>query len=279
MPAVDAVFGAFADHQVVAVGEIHGSREVHAFLQAVLADPRLVGIVNDVAVEFGSARHQATIDRYVQGETVPEAELELVWTDTTQRSGVWNSPLYREIFATVRELNAGRRPSDRIRVLLGDPPIDWGAITATSGCDEGDPTSLDHWLFQRDEHFAAVVRDESLARGRRALVIAGAGHVRRNPGAESPRSLTDELDATHPGATWAMVPIDVATLDAVAGGIGTWQPPAYVAAILLAESPLAGLPAGQVFDRGTVTCDNPPCEDPVAPVERLGEVVDALLVL
>ena len=275
---MDAVVKAFEDHAVVAIGEVHGSRAIHTVLRQLVGDPRLVGVLNDVAVEFGSARHQATIDRYVLGEAVPEAELELVWTDTTQRSGVWSSPVYREFFERIRDLNAERAATDRIRVLLGDPPIDWTAITDTSECGEDDPHCLDHWLFQRDDHFAEVVRTASLARGRRVLVIAGAGHVRRHPGAESPLSVTDELDASHPGATWTMLPVDRATIRGLAPENGDWDPPSAAAAVLLADGPLAEVPASVIFDRGTVTCDNPPCEDPDAPVERLGDVTDALLV-
>ena len=135
IPAVDAVVEAFDDHAVVAIGEIHGSRAIHTFLQELLGDPRLVGVVHDVAVEFGSARHQATNDRYVLGEAVPKPELELVWTETTQRSGVWNSPVYRAFFERIRDLNVDRQPADRIRVLLGDPPIEWETIVDTADCD------------------------------------------------------------------------------------------------------------------------------------------------
>ena len=277
-PAVDAVVHAFDDHAAVAIGEIHGSRPIHAFLQELLGDPRLVGVLNDVAVEFGSARHQATIDRYVLGEEVPEAELELVWSDTTQRSGVWNSPVYREFFERIRGLNADRGPAERIRVLLGDPPIDWDAITDTGECDDRDPACLDHWLFQRDAHFADVVRAGSLALGRRVLVIAGAGHIRRTPRTEAPLSLTDELDASHSEVTWAMIAVDDGTIRRLAGEVGAWESPPVAAAVLLADGPFADVPATEVFDRGTLTCDNPPCEDGAEPIERLGDVADALLV-
>jgi hypothetical protein len=56
MPAADAVVEAFVDHRVVAIGEIHGSRVIHTFFRELLGDPRLIGVLNDVAVEFGSAR-------------------------------------------------------------------------------------------------------------------------------------------------------------------------------------------------------------------------------
>jgi hypothetical protein len=44
-----------------------------------------------------------------------------------------------------------------------------------------DAVVLDQFVVQRDAHFATVVQREVIARGRRALVIAGAGHVFRRP--------------------------------------------------------------------------------------------------
>ena len=278
LPAVDAVVAAFVDHQVVAIGETHGSGVQHAFLRSLLADPRLIGVIHDVAVEFGSARHQDTIDRYVQGEAVTEAELSLVWTDTTQQSGVWIDPIYRQFFELVRDQNLTRDADDRLRVLLGDPPIDWDLITDRTDCDASTSSCLDFWLMGRDEHFASVVREQSLARGRRALVIAGSGHILRNPGMEFPISLTDLLDATHPGQIWALLPVsrsNVAVLAAMGGtanGLGSGP------RIVELDAPgLAEVTVDDVFARGTVTCDNPPCETPAPRLLR--EAADALLFL
>jgi hypothetical protein len=275
-PAADAVVEAFAGHAVVAIGEWHRSRVEHDFLRLLLGDPRLVGLMDDVAVEFGSARHQRTIDRYLRGEAVTEADLSLVWTDTTQQSGVWNDPVYRQFFDRIRELNRDRAPAERIRVLLGDPPIDWSDITETVDCDDSDPSCLDYWIFRRDEHFAAVVQ-ASIERGRRVLVIAGAGHMLRNPDEPERMSLVDVLDASNPGQVWTLVPPAPswnalrAFVDEPADGIPR--------AVVLDNTDLGGLPAEPAFESGTVTCDPAPCpspEDSSVPLER---VTDALLLL
>jgi hypothetical protein len=279
-PAVDAVIAAFADHQVVAIGEQHGSAAQHEFLRSLIREPRLIGVIDDVAVEFGSARHQSTIDEYLRGGAVSEAELAQVWENTTQRSGVWENPIYRQFFEAVREQNIQRPLEDRIRVLLGDPPIIWDEITAETDCDDSDPTCLDHWIMGRSDHFASVVQGESIARGRRALVIAGSGHIRRNPDAEFPISLTDELDALEPGAVWTLVPLPRsnplvigALLDA--GGVDGMEP----AVIELEGTELGALIAEGVFERGTVTCDPAPCEPEAASTATLQAVTDAVLLL
>lgn len=275
--AADAVVDAFRDHPVIAVGEYHGSSAEHEFLRDLLGDERLAGVIDDVAVEFGNARHQRTIDRFVRGETVAEAELEQVWTDTTQQSGVWDDPVYRRFFEEVRALNLTRARDSRLRVLLGDPPIEWAAITATVDCDDADPSCLDYWILRRDQHFSSVVQS-SIDRGRNVLVIAGAGHVLRNPETPEARSLVDLLDAANPGAIWTLVaaqPGAQATLDAYLDPAGGGMP----RAVHLDTGPLAGLPAEPLFHSGTVTCDPAPCPSEAASTVTLSAVADALLVL
>jgi hypothetical protein len=109
-------------------------------------------------------------------------------------------------------------------------------------------------------------------------VIAGVGHVRRHSDADAPRSLTDELETTHPGATWAMLPIDASSVRAIQATIGVSEPPSVAVAITLADPRLADLPANAFLDRASVTCVHPPCEEPDAPIERIGQIADALLV-
>ena len=61
------------------------------------------------------------------------------------------------------------RTIDKLRVLLGDPPIAWE-------CDAQRACDLRRWNMQRDAHAFAVLKRESLARNRKALVIYGDGH-------------------------------------------------------------------------------------------------------
>ena len=272
---VETVLRAFDDHPVVAIGESHRSVAEHEFLRTLISDPRLAGVIDDVAVEFGSARHQDVIDRYASGANVDDAELQLVWTDTTQRSGVWDHPVYRQFFDRIRALNAERGPDQQMRVLLGDPPIDWDAITAETDCSDRDPTCLDHWILSRDTHFAEVVRREGLAHHHNVLVVAGSGHVLRNPTAEAPISLTDQLDAMGEEPTWALVPADEALISLVGDAL---EPAAERPAIVpLAGSGLGELVSAEFFAGGTVTCEPGPCETP--PAVSLGSLADALLLL
>ena len=61
-------------------------------------------------------------------------------------------------------------PRERqVRVLLGDPAIDWNTVKTRD-----DYLAL---LRQRDSHPADLVRREVLAKNRHALVIYGDGHL------------------------------------------------------------------------------------------------------
>jgi hypothetical protein len=60
---------------------------------------------NTIALECGSSRYQATLDRYTNGEDVSYEQISQVWRDTTKAVG-WESPLYADLLATIR----GRQP-------------------------------------------------------------------------------------------------------------------------------------------------------------------------
>jgi hypothetical protein len=195
----------FDERPLVAFLETHGSTEQHGFLRELVARPEFGRAVDAVVVEFGNARYQVTIDQYIRGERVPLSSLSRVWMRTTQTSGVWNDPIYREFFRAVRTANAGRPPDERIRVLLGDPPIDWRRIR-TSWCPRRPrPTCLEYWIGRRTEHYASVVLDKVLARGQRALLIAGAFHLVRPP-AERPWNETGIIERRHPGTVFTVKP-------------------------------------------------------------------------
>jgi hypothetical protein len=169
-PAVAAILEAFDRYPIVALGEAHGLEEEREFIGTLLHDPRFPGKVNDIVVEFGNARYQAVIDRYLAGEEVPALELQRVWRDHTG-PGPWLSSAYPKYFAAFREANKSLPPARRFRVLLGDPPIDWSAIHSQQ--------DFGRFLAQRDAHFTRVVEEQVLAKGRKALLIIGSAHLLR----------------------------------------------------------------------------------------------------
>jgi len=97
---VDAILDAFKTHQIVTLPGGHAGNELHALLLKVIRDPRFPALVNDVVVEFGSARYQDLMDRFVRGDDIPDAELRQVWLNT--HAALWGE-------TTVKGAEARRR--------------------------------------------------------------------------------------------------------------------------------------------------------------------------
>jgi hypothetical protein len=168
---IPAIVDAFRSHAVVTFSDPHGVDQLEAFELSVVSDPRIRGIVNDVVIENGNARYQDLMDKFVRGETVPYPMLRRVWDETTQpQAGITTGvpALYR----TIRDVNAKLPPAQQLRVLLGDPPIDWDSVRNRDDYDK--------WFNQRDTHPADLIQREVLAKKRHALVVYGQlGHTER----------------------------------------------------------------------------------------------------
>jgi uncharacterized protein (TIGR03435 family) len=166
--AVPAVLDLFEQYSIVALSEgPHNNQKGHDFRLALVRDPRFGALVDDVVVEFGNARYQTVMDRFTAGADVPYGELRQVWENTTIPGTIWDSPIYYEFFAAIRDVN--RATGSRIRVVLGDPPVDWASIRSADQIDAN--------YAERDRYPATVIQQEVLNRNRRALVVYGEGHL------------------------------------------------------------------------------------------------------
>jgi hypothetical protein len=219
--AISGILAAFGTHQIVALGEgIHGNNQAHAVRLALIRDPRFATVVNDIVVEFGSARHQALMDRFVRGGAVPYSELRKAWQDTTTAHPGWDLPIYEEFFRGVREVNASLPGDRQLRVLLGDPPIDWATVRTRE--------DVGRWLALRG-HVLDVIKHEVLSRKRRALVLYGDGHLRRyskwrsSDGPAHPTLLNRiEGEGTPAFAIWTNTTVE---LERLQKNIRTWPIP------------------------------------------------------
>ena len=158
---VRSLMSAFDHADIVALGEAHG-RRVDADLRiALVRHPDFAKRVRSIVVEFGSTSEQATLDRYINGNNVPPAELERVWKTTAQFSfsGAPISPVYPEFLAAVRDVNAKLPADARIRVFGGDP--------GPRGNRRPDAAAV------------SVLKEQVLQKHGKALVIYGAGHFWR----------------------------------------------------------------------------------------------------
>jgi hypothetical protein len=212
-----AILAAFRDHRLVAIGDAHGDVQGEAFQLALIRNPRFAETVNDILIEVGNSRYQEVVDRYVGGADVPKATLQRVWLDTTQQHVA--SLQVPEIVRAVRDININATlPRDRqLRVLVGEPPIDWEAIKTREDLQkwEADPAS------SRDRFAVGLIQREVLAKGRRALAVYGAGHFFRKVADQSMVTLL-EASNTKVFTVWTNA---AAELSKMQPDVTTWPTP------------------------------------------------------
>ena len=172
-PAIAAIVDAYRDYRLVAVGDAHGNELGDAFRLSLVRDGSFRAVVNDIIVESGNSRYQDLADRFVRGEDVDPEDLKRIWLDTTQQQVA--SLEVPQMFTTVRALNASAPPDRRLRILLGEPPIEWERLKTADDYKawEAEPNS------SRDVFGTELVRREVLAKNRRAVAFYGAGHFFR----------------------------------------------------------------------------------------------------
>ena len=198
LPATKYIARAFQTYPLVALSELHGNQESKALFISLVRDPDFQRAASDIVVEFGNGRFQDAVDRYVAGGDVPHDELSRAWRDTTQVSGIFTLPMYQEMLQAVRDVNRTLSPERKLRVWLGDPPIDWDRVTSPADEDMND------W---RDAFFARIVQDRILSHKRKALLFIGGAHISRT--VIWPNSLIHLLDARHPGKTHVVSVFDI----------------------------------------------------------------------
>src|SRR5262245_60552901 len=113
--AVEGLIDIFDRYSLVALGEVHGSRTAHDFIISLIKHPSFPNKVNDIVVEFGNAKYQNLMDRYIDGEMIARMELRQAWRTTTSPSMTWDLPIYERFFATVRAINQNLPKTKRVR--------------------------------------------------------------------------------------------------------------------------------------------------------------------
>jgi len=215
---IQGILDAFRAHSIVALGEgQHGNEQSHAFRLALIRDPSFPSVVNDIVVEFGSARYQEVMDRFVSGAEVPYPELAPAWRDVAQNGALTDLPIYEEFFRAVRDVNAVLPKERHLRVLLGDPPIRWEEVAT--------PDALQPWIRQRDAHAAALIKREVLSKNRRALVIYGDGHFARHMEWGGIPTLAGLLTKATAGSVFSIWTNTTVELQQIQSSVASWRVP------------------------------------------------------
>ncbi|HET9399618.1 MAG TPA: hypothetical protein VFO34_01595 [Candidatus Acidoferrales bacterium] len=197
-PPVDAITGivaAFQKHPVVVIGEWqHGVRQLGDFYVQLVRDSSFQETAQDIVIEFASRNNQELLDRYVNGANVPIENVRRIWRDTTKVAS-WESPIYAQWLAAIRDVNQKLAPGKRLRVLAGDTAIDWSRVN-----------SHEDWQKLGDNNisFADVIITEVLEKHRRALVVLGGSHVAKLGHQGQPNTSTI-VEKRYPGSLYVAI--------------------------------------------------------------------------
>lgn len=206
-----AIFDATGRYPLVGLSDSHMCEQFHAWLRSLVKRPWLPRNVHDIVVEFGNALYQDIADRFfLDLQSVGDTELSTIWRNTLGGRVYWDAPVYEQFYRTVRSVNELLSRERRIRVVLGDVPIEWSQIHSAADADKvpgGD---------ERETFYAGVVEREVLAKHRRALLVIGGNHLRRgihtNPDELSPPRNPNQATAgtilakDHPGTLFVVFP-------------------------------------------------------------------------
>jgi hypothetical protein len=232
---VTAILDAFQSHSIVAVGDGgHGWEQGHAFRLALIRDPRFPATVNDIAVEFGNSRYQDLMDQFTRGENVSSKLLQEAWHNTTQPLTQWDLSIYEEFYRAVRVVNASLPNDRKLRILLGDPPVDQDDPRRTI------PEQVREF-GSRDIFPASVVQREVVAKHRRALLIYGDGHLKRGG---NPPNVVDLLERAGSKVFTIRTNGDNADLEELQPDISKWPVPSLtmIRGTVLEGAPFHSLP-------------------------------------
>jgi hypothetical protein len=220
-----AVFAAFDKYEVVGMDAAHGNKDIDDLILHLLRDPGLPSKMNDIVVECGNSLYQGILGRYIAGDDVPLSEVRQVWRDTmVTMCSV--SGFYEILFPLVRRVNQKLPPGKRLRVLAGDPPLDWRKVKDQSQV-----------MLDRDANVASVMEKEVLSKHRKALMLFGTFHLSHS-NKTAPRGLesaVERYEINYPGVTFvigtAIVsrnPIPPPIINEMKEGMASWPVPSLV---------------------------------------------------
>lgn len=202
--AEDYIIQTFQNCNIIGLGEGgHHLENSHHFFQKMFDNKKIQEIINIVIVEFANTDYQDILDRYILGEEVPINELRKVWRESTQSVGRFGeATIYFELLEKIRTVNLSLSENNKIRVLGGDPPIDWKAVNSLEDYNKSNS--------QRDIYPAELAIEYGINRSMKVLVIYAEYHITKiiDKTASGHPSITTYVNDRYPGAMKVIAVLD-----------------------------------------------------------------------
>jgi hypothetical protein len=266
-PAISAILAAFDKYEVVAMPQGHGMQDLNDFIFSLVRTPAFSEKVNDIEFECGNSLYQPLLDRYIAGEDVPFTQVQKVWRKMGQPACA-SSGFVEQFYPLVRALNKKLPPGKRLRVLAGDPAIDWDQVKSLEDVIR---------LVHRDQSIASVMEKEVLSKHRKALMLFGTMHLMHS----TPGSAVSLYEKKYPNLTFVISELGIFDTDLPSlydSKFVNWQIPALAR---VKGTSLGALDIGHFIPPGTrIDQDcNVHHDFPKALQKPMEELVDALLYL
>lgn len=127
--AEDYIIEAFKNCNIIGLGEGgHGLENSHEFFRKMFDNKKIQETIDIVIVEFVNADYQNILDKYIFGEEVDANDLRKSLEESTQPGRQGELSIYFELLKKIRNVNKTLTQNKKIRVLAGDPSIDWNII-------------------------------------------------------------------------------------------------------------------------------------------------------
>jgi len=202
--AEDYIIQTFQKCNIIGLGEgDHHLENSHQFFQKMFDNKKIQEMINIVIIEFANINYQDILDRYIFGEEVPLNELRKVWRESTQCTGRFGEAhVYFELLKKIRTVNLSLPEKNKIRVLGGDPPIDWKTIRLLEDYNKSNS--------QRDIYPASLAIEYGINRSMKVLVLYAEYHITKiaDKSVSGHPSITAYVNDKYPGVMKVIAVLD-----------------------------------------------------------------------
>ena len=170
--AEDYILQTLHDYNIIGFGEgAHGLENSHHFLLKMFDNQKIQETIDIVIVEFANTDYQHILDKYIFGDDINLNELSNIWRESTQSPGrLGDIPVYFELLKKIRGVNLTLSLKNKIRVVGGDPSINWNTINTLN--DYKDKIG-----FKRDTFPAQLAIDFAINDLKKVLLIYSGFHL------------------------------------------------------------------------------------------------------
>ncbi len=247
--AEEYIIRTFQHCNIIGLGEGgHHLENAHQFFHQLFENKKFQEIVDVVILEFANTDYQNILDEYIYGKEVDVNELQKLWRESTQSATLFGEAnIYFELLKKIREINFALPKDKKIRVLGGDPSINWASIN-----------NIEDWKnqvgYEREILPATLAKEFGINQKKKVLLIYSEFHLTKIPDKifdEQMQTITSIINKTLKDS---MKVIGISYSESLLSHKQFKDVPLY-SAVDLSDNELGNVPASQFF-QASVYKDN-----------------------